>query len=117
MDARTMKHADELIERVARAIGKDEWRDWLPEAQAALDAAFEWQPIETMPKGDTHICLVRGVWNGEINGRAEFPTTNHVMMHGWMDTATVIGTDAYSATVEDITHWLPLPPAAEMEGE
>ncbi len=59
---------EQQLENVARAICKacskdtfgqgDNWEDWVPEAKAAIEAAFKPLPMYTMPY-DTPVLLLR----------------------------------------------------------
>lgn len=107
-----MKHDNELIERVARAMydrsvlrGAD--RDipmmYHDLAQAALDAAFEWQPISTAPRDGSHILVF---WGRPVVAFYEKGEWYHVPEYGRTGTYRHVGGWPPQ-------HWLPLPPAPE----
>ena len=74
---------------------------------------MSWQPIETAPKDGTAV-LLYGLWQGEINGIADEPTTDIGYWAGgssdepgndWWRISTG---DAYACWMR-ATHWMPLP--------
>ena len=111
-----MKHLDDQIERVARAMARHDlgplyglkyWEEYQRLAQVALDAAYAWQPIETAPKDGTPIFALCFedypqvvVWDQEID-------------YGDEGVRQIWRSQLEGFVIP--TYWMPLPPAPEEE--
>ena len=107
-----MKHDDELIERMARALSLEEeasenyWDVYVDLAQAALDAAFEWRDISTAPRDGAFVLGVNRHGENQVIRWMEkyHPKSRPTKWMQW---------DTPDECSFEPTHWLPLPPAPE----
>lgn len=86
---------------------------------------MEWQPIETAPKDGSHILILRSghpdeygtnivnvFWGDRLAGYAPDDPANYAWLN-WHEGFEYNETGALWATVENPTHWMPLPKAPQ----
>jgi len=68
----------------------------------------DWISVKDKLPIDGSRVLAYGLWEGEINSKEKVKSVHHVQISNngeWV----VLGTDAYAAWLESVTHWMPLP--------
>lgn len=86
--------------------------------QAALSAPPGWQPIETAPRDQTAVLVMRNIWPGTDSGFAEECNGhNTYVAEWWQDSGGCGEWVCYMDAILDPrcpiepTHWMPLPAA------
>jgi hypothetical protein len=86
--------------------------------QAALSAPPGWQPIETAPRDQTAVLVMRNIWPGTDSGFAEECNGhNTYVAEWWQDSGGCGEWVCYMDAILDPrcpiepTHWMPLPDA------
>lgn len=103
-------HYREMVRRVVedRDVQKHRARE-AEAARLALQRQMEWQPIETAPKDGTRLLLARKQrMSGEL-----------IVVSGYWNSGGAFHMPHWSTSSNlfDPTHWMPLPPLPETEGD
>jgi hypothetical protein len=83
--------------------------DQLQAEVEALRKDAAWQPIETAPKDETPVLIFGGIQHPEVGSSR---TITRATLANWSTSSEcwdVLDCDYYSVSIENPTHWMPLP--------